>query len=878
LFGLVYVHTSTAQVNKGKNKPKPKKIPIITNTSTIVPPDTLAILDSVEFDPMDTVIMRVSKSAITKKVVYNAKDSMPYDAENNIFYLYNEASVIQDDLDLKANFIEIDIGKNLMTAKGTTDTAGKITGKPVFNQGGTEYKADLIKYNIKSKKGYLSEFRTKEGEGYIQGEEVVKSADNTFGVDDAKYTTCNLEHPHYYIGADKIKVIPEKKIITGPANLIIEDVRTPLFLPFGIFSIKRGQASGVIVPSYGNARDRGYFLRDGGYYFGLGEKADYTIKGSFYANTSWEIKNGLRYNNRYQYGGNLQFSYADNKLGEITDVDYQRLKNFLFTWTHNSDAKARPGTTFAANVNVASINNAGSSYLQLNSYNPNNIVTNQLNSTINFGKSLKGGKYNFATTASMSQNTQTRDMVVSFPDFTFNVSSFNPFLAKRKVAPDKWYENITINYRSTFKNRVNTKDSILFQPFTRAEFVNFLDTAASFGVFHEAPIQTSFKVLKFYTLSASVTLNEYWYLKTVTKEIRDGSIVTNNVDGFERAFTYTPRVGLTTRIYGLKNFRKGKIAAVRHVINPTVDFTYSPDYADSRFGYYKSITDPTGREIKYSIFERGINLGPSLGQQGNIGFGVDNNLELKVRRGKDTAQKEEKVQIFESFSVTSSYNLLADSLHLNIFRINARTRLFKNISVNGIVAVDPYENRITELNGFKTVNRFNNFYATNQRQLGIITEGNLGIGATFNKDSFKKLTSKKESDEAELKYINDSPEDYYNFNIPWNLSVNYTIQYRKFQSLNAPNLSDFFQTVNVSGDINLTSNWKVGYTSGYDIKNKELTFTSIDFIRLLHCWEFKLNWIPIGLRQSFLFTINVKSSLLQDLRTTRRRDWFDKRI
>lgn len=868
-----------AQTKKTKSKAVGKTITpkTLKDSATIVPPDSNMVEVS-ETDPMDTVKIRISKEAITKKVVYTAKDSMPYDAINNVFYLYKDAKVEQEDLTLKADFLKIDINKNLVTAKGIEDTSGQTTGKPLFTQAGTEYKADVIKYNIKTKKGYLSEFRTKEGEGYIQGEDVVKTPENNFGIKDAKYTTCNLEHPHYYIGATKIKVIPEKKIVTGPANLVLEDVRTPLVLPFGIFSIKRGQSSGVVIPTYGVERARGYFLRDGGYYFGLGEKWDYTLRGSIWANGSWELKNGLRYNNRYHYNGSLLFNYADTKLGEASDPEFQRLRNFLFNWIHNADPKARPGTSFAANVNIASVNNAGSSYLQLNSFNPNNIIRNELNSSINFGKSLKGGRYNIAANASMSQNTSTRDVFLTLPNITFTASSFNPFMSRRKAAPTKWYENITINYTGQFQNRIVTKDSILFRRFDNEEFRRFYDTASNFGIVHSAPIQTSFKVFKYYTLSASVTLNEYWYTKTIRKDTFNRQVLSRNVEGFERAFTYVPNIGITTRYYGIKNFKNGKIAAIRHVVNPNLGISYSPDYSAPRYGYYETYRDATGREIKYSIFERGIVGGPGIGRQGNVNLSIDNNIEMKVRKGKDTAQKEEKIQIFERLGFNTSYNLLADSLNLAPVRILAQTRLFKNIGVQGDATLDPYKNEIITINDFKTVNRVNQFYTNTDRKLGVITNASLGINATFNKETFKRKKSDKPEDDGEVKYMNESPDEFYDFNVPWNLSLSYSVQYRRFQNLNNPTSNNISQTLGISGDVNVTPNWKVGYTSGYDLQNKQLTFTSIDFIRLLHCWEFKLNWIPIGPRQSFLFTINVKSSLLQDLRTTRRREWTDRKI
>ena len=872
---------------KPKNQTKPKKpkqkVEQVKNIAApvILKIDSLAEEEASTFDPMDTVKLFESSSAINAKVKYTCRDSMPYYADEKTIYLYGDAVVNFEDMELKADFIKIQLEKNLVIAQGTQDTNGNWIGKPLFKQAQTDYKADIIKYNYKTKRGYLSELRTKEGEGYIHGSDVIKDEENTMGVQSAKYTTCELEHPHYYIGASKIKVIPDKKVVTGPANLLIEDVRTPLVLPFGIFSIKRGQSSGIIVPQYGSSFGRGFFLRDGGYYFGLGEKMDMRLTGDIFTNASWALRSGINYTNRYKFRGNLLFNYADNRFGNEEDPTFNRSKDFQFTWQHSSDPKARPNTSFNANVNIVSVNREGNSYLTNNSYNPNNIITNQLTSSIAFNKSFKNGRCNFSTNARMAQNTQSRDVALSFPDFTFTVASFAPLKPRSKSSADKWYENITMNYTMSFRNDVNTKDSILFRGRNTSEWSNFLDTAARFGVRHDLPIQTSFKLFKFYTLSASVGLNEVWYFQTIDKIVDPltNQIITKRVNGFDRAWTYTPRIAINTRYYGMKQFQKGSIKAIRHVITPTLDFTFTPDYSDASWGYFKSVRDTAGREIKYSRFEQGIFGGPGVGRQGNIGFALDNNIEMKIMQGKDTARKETKVQIFESIRAGASYNIFADSLNLSTIDLSARTRLFKNIQVNMGAMLDPYINQeITSSNGFKSITRLNRFYLNEGGSLGIISRANMGLTASFNPETFKQKSSGKKAYEGELRYINDNPWEYYDFNVPWNINLNYTVTFDRFRNLNEKTASNYVQTLNFTGDINLTQNWKIGYSSGYDLQNKEITFTSIDFIRQLHCWEFKLNWIPVGFRQSFLFTINVKSSLLQDLRMTRRRDWFDRRI
>ncbi len=853
----------TAKIPADTTKIVPKAVQPVTNT---IPTATDGLAS-------DTGDLPKAKGAIPSTVKYSADDSIDYNAEKQEVYLFGNAVVEYEDITLKAAYIKIELSKTLVHANGVKDASGKMTGTPIFNQGGTEYKVERVSYNYKTKKGYLSELRTKEGEGYVRGTDVIRTPDNEFGIKKSYYTTCDLDTPHFHISAAKLKIIPDRKIVTGPANLQIAGMPTPLVVPFGIFSIKKGQSSGIIIPTYGNSENRGFFLRGGGYYIGLGEKADYMITGDIFTQGSWALNNLLRYNTRYRFNGQLGVNYANNKFGTFGDPAFNQSKDLRVNWVHNVDPKARPGTIFGANVNYIT-----PLYLRNNSYVPTNITANQIISSVNYSKSFKGGKYNLNTNASMSQNLTTRQLAVSFPNLTFTVSSFNPFKAKSKPTAEKWYENISANYTVNFRNELNTYDTLLTGR-TRSEIARYLDTTLRYGMQHSLPVQTSFKLFKHYTLSAGVQFSEVWYLQSINKEFINGTTVTNRVDGFARAFTYQPRVGLNTRWYGMKNFKGDKLKAIRHMVSPTVDFSYTPDYGASSWGYYKTYKDTQNREFQYSIFEGGIFGGPGLGRQGNIGFGIDNNIEMKVMRGKDTARKEEKVQIFESFRIGSSYNIFADSLGLAPFALSARTRLYKNITINGFAALDPYYNQISaNTSGIKTVTRVNEFYM-DRGSLGKITSGNLGLSASFNPETFRKKSEERRKKYAkERNYMYDNPMDYYDFNIPWNFSLNYTVQYNAYNNLNNSQNSNYVQTFNFSGDFNLSKNWKVAGSSGYDVQSKQLTFTSVDIVRDLHCWTFKLTWIPIGFRQSFFFQINVRASMLQDLKLTRRREWFDSQL
>lgn len=867
-----------AQKTVKPKKPLPK--PVVIQRADTLPQITNTIPPTVEeepeeIDPLDTVPLREARSALKTKVKYHAEDTIIYDAQTQVVHLYGDAKVEYEDITLTAAYIRIELDKTLIHANGMPDSSGKLSGTPIFNQAGTEYKVQRVSYNYKSKKGYLSELRTKEGDGYVRGTDVIRSPDNEYGIQRSYYTTCDYDTPHYHIQAARLKIIPNKKIVTGPANLRIEGMPTPLVIPFGIFSIKKGQSSGIIIPTYGNSDNRGFFLRNGGYYFGLGPKADYALTGDIYSQGSWALNNFLRYSSRYRFNGDIGISYVNNKFGNLEDPTYYTSKDLRVNWRHNVDPKARPGTIFSANVNYVSNN-----YLANNSYVPTNILANQILSSVSYAKSFANGKYNLSTSGAMSQNLQSRVLTITLPAVAFTVSSFNPFKAPSKPTAEKWYENITANYTLNFRNQLNTYDSLLFGVNRRrGEFARYYDTAGQYGMQHILPIRTSFKLFKFYTLSLATQLSETWYMQSVNKEVVNGQVVTNMEQGFARAFTYLPSASLTTAYYGMKTFKGDGIKAIRHVIRPTVGMNYSPDYSKPSWGYYKTYTDTLGRQIKYSRFERGIFGGPGTGEQGNINFSVDNNIEMKAMRGKDTARKEEKIQIFERFLISSAYNLLADSLNLAPVTFNAGTKLFGNINLNADATLDPYKNVIyTTATGFKSYYRVNEFY-TKSNKLGIFTQGSLGLTSTFTPGTFKKKSEEQQKKRAEeLRYIGDNPEDYYDFNIPWTLNINYTVQYSRYNNLNNPLLSNYIQTLGVGGDVTLTKNWKIAASSGYDFQSKQITFTTVDFVRDLHCWTFKLTWIPVGFRQSFFFQINVKAAALQELKLTKRREWFDRAL
>ncbi|MFN4082952.1 MAG: putative LPS assembly protein LptD [Bacteroidia bacterium] len=810
-----------------------------------------------------------TSSAIKSVVKYFAKDSIVYNEKNKQAILYGNAKVDYEDLNITSEFIIIDIANNTVHSKGRVDSNGNFVNTPVFKQGKDEYKAKEISYNYVTKRGFLKELKTQEGEGFIKSAKVKRDEEGNLYNRYAYYTTCDADEPHFYILADKIKIIPGKKAITGPAIMLIEGVPTPLAVPFAFFPLKRGQQSGLIIPVYGFSPGRGYFLSNGGYYLGLGDHADLSLTGDIFTNLSWALAARTNYNYRYRFNGNFNFNYALNKQGGLPDdPTYNQFKTFQLDWNHRMDGKARPGTNFGANVRLA-----GNRALAFNNFNINQNINNQLNSSITFSKSFSKGKYNLSANARASQNTQTRDLFIQLPDVTFTMPSFQPFKSRAKPTAEKWFEKISVNYTGLFQNNINTKDSLLLRPRSGSDFRKFTDSTFRYGFRHDIPIQTSFNLLKFYTVSFGANYNETWTFNTIRRTFNTNTKreEINRVNEFARGNQYNFRTGITTRYYGLVNFRKSRVAAVRHVLNPNLDFTYVPDFSKTSYGFYRDVqVDTLGRTRKYSIFEQSLFGGPGVGRQGNIGFGADNNFEMKWRK-KDSANTLEKIKLIESLRLFTSYNIFADSLNLAPISISGLTTLFKAISINGNATVDPYYNQVVETGFGKQIIRRNQYYLSKEGSLGKLTNASMGLNWSINQATFENKEAKEQRKKRMLK------NGFEPIDVSWSLNINYTLAYDYRNKLLNTGSKSFNQTLSFSGSFNPTKNWFINYNSGYDFVANKISHLGIDLRRDLHCWQFTFNWTPLsafGVKY-FFFQINVKSSVLQDLKIPKRRSWFD---
>lgn len=813
---------------------------IDSNIINLTKNDT-AIIDTLNKVPI------ISKDALQSKLRYKASDSIRFDLKNKLVFLFGKAEVYYEDIELKAEEIEIDMDSNTVIARGKLDSLGEFYGEPVMKEAGKTVNSHEIKYNFETKKGLITEVMTHEGESYIHGEKVYKTPENIMYIRHGKYTTCNLKHPHYFFKASRLKIIPKDKIITGPANLHISDVPTPLAIPFGFFPNSNKQKSGLIIPTPGESTQYGFFLLDGGYYLGINDNLNAQLTGDFYSKGSWAANFISNYKSRYRYKGSVNAKFSTFKDGIKDFPGFSESKDFFLRWNHQQDAKARPNSVFSANVNFGTSDNFTNNF---NSSGTDYLSTS-FNSNISYKKSWDGKPFNLSINASHTQNTLTKLVTVRLPEVAFNVSRIYPFKKKITVGKQRFYEKIGVSYSMNTKNEITAGDS-LFSLNTldqlTAEFKN--------GMTHNIPISTSFKILKNFTVNPSVNYSETWYLKSIQRNFNNDTLQENTVNGFVRGNTFTSSVSLTTKLYGMYQYRGKVIKAMRHVMTPSIGFSYTPENNSGLNSYI----DTNNTKIEYSIFEDGIYGTTHRAESGLINLGLLNNFEMKVRNRKDSLGADKKIKLLENLQFSSSYNVVADSLKWSNITIGARTNIFKKVSLNFSSTLDPYA---LDSNGTK----INTAEYSQNKRIGRLTSANLA--ASFSLKS-KKNNTEKEKDsqygsEEELQYIRSNPQDFIDFNIPWTLNFNYNIRYSKPQFE-----SSIVQTLGFSGDFSLTPKWKIGFTSGYDFEQKDLSYTSIDIYRDLHCWEMSFNWIPFGDRQSYLFTIKVKSSILQDLKLTRR--------
>jgi len=832
----------------------------IGQDSVRIATDTIPhINDSIVTDSITDPRMMLSGSAISSKIDYLATDSIRIQLNEQKVYLYRNVEILYEDITLKAGYVEIDFKKNVLFAEGILDSLGKEIQRPVFTQGAQTFVARSMQYNFKTKKGLIKEIITQEGESYLHGSVVKRYADNTTNIKSGKYTTCPNEHPHYEIRFFKAKVIPNDKIVTGPAFLVIEDVPTPLILPFGFFPTKKGQVSGILLPTYGQSTKRGFYFENGGYYWGVNDYFDLAFRGTIYTRGSWGASVGSNYKKRYKYEGNVNVSYAVILQGE-KDLDFSRSSSFFIKWEHKQDPKARPNSSFRANVNAGSSN-----YNTYNATSAQDYLSNDFESSIAYQTSFGQGRYNFAASLGYKQNTGTKEVLLRAPEISFSVNRFYPF-RKKGATRLRWWDNISVNYVMNAQNKINTYDSIFLSAYTLNNMQN--------GMQHVIPISSNIKVLKYFTWNNTATYTERWYLQSIEKhffrDVDTSYIAIDTMRGFIAARDYRFSSTLSTRLYAMYQMKRGPLKAIRHVISPSVNFTYLPDFGKPSWGYYGyTVSDTLGHYQRYSRFEGGIYGTPPDGRSGKVNFALSNNLEMKVRSRKDTLTGTKKVMLIEDLTIRAGYDLAKDSMNWDNITISGRTKLFKRIDINYAGAWDLYA---VDTSGAR-INKFE--WEVNHRLLRLSSyQWMFSVGFTLSDNDFNK--NKKGQSTTTTQPSGFHPIPVVDYNNPWSVTVNYNLTYANRWNASKVNyVPDTIQTLNINGDISITPKWKFGFTTGYDFDNKDFSYTSINIYRDLHCWEMVFNWIPMGARQSYNFTIRVKASVLKDLKLEKKTDFRD---
>lgn len=806
--------------------------------------DSTLTLDSLSSDSATSE--KKSKSPLDKPVNYNSIDSMIFDLKSQKVYMYGNADVEYGTIKLNASFIEMDFSENEVFAKGMPDSTGKIVGLPEFEDDGQKFASTEMKYNFKSQKGLITDAQTQQSEGFIEGNKVKKISDDVLYIQNGEFCPCDDPKAGTFIRAKKLKIIKDDKIVTGPAYLVIENIPTPLVLPFAILPNKKGRASGILMPRPGNSPAQGFFLTDGGYYWTVNEYLDVAITGDIYSRGSWGTKFNSNYKRRYKYNGNfnLEYSLFQNGLSDLPTT--QRQQNFFIRWNHRQDNKARPNSNFSASVNAGTQNNFTTNF---NSSNQD-FLTNTFKSNISYNYNFPNKPINLTLNASHSQNSQDTNQVINItlPEAVVAVQRVFPFQRKNPVGKKRWYETIGLNYTGNFRNTLQTTErelgnGIVYDPENTISPTGGLNLAnMRNGFTHTIPINTNFKILKHFTVSPTLSYAETWYFNKNTFEWDENRnmVNTDTVNGFYRFGRANMSANLSTIVYGMYTYKSERIKAIRHVMTPTVGINYSPNTFN---GFNTFQVDSAGNTNTRSGFENGIFGGPSSAESGNISFGLRNNVEMKVATKNDSTQQFKKIKLLDQLNFNTQYNIFADSLNWRPLDIASNISILSLFTMRVNASIDPY--------------------ALSQDKTRIIDEfqfaknGNLGRLTNFN---------------VALTYrVNNSKKVRKNSNImPWSMDLSYNYNYSK-----PTNRINITQSARFNGKMMVTPKWDVGGTTNFDFKANAFTYTSINVYRDLNCWELSFSFIPFGSRKSYSFSLNVKPAMLKDLKLERRREWFD---
>ena len=845
--------------------------------------DTVVVADSLSKD-------EPKKDAIDAPVFYECTDSMVWSRTGNA-YLYGAGKVRYDKIELTADVIKLNMDSSVVHATGSIDTTGMSVGLPIFMDGGTPYESDKMSYNFKTKKGFINNVYTQQGDGFIMGGKAKKDSAGIFYSQDGKYTTCDAEHPHFYVRLTRAKVRPKKDVVSGPLYLVVEDVPLPLALPFGYFPFTSSYSSGIIMPTFGDETERGFYIRDGGYYFAISDKVDLRLTGEIFTKGSWGLGAASSYAVRYKFSGNFDFSYLVTKNGEKGLPDYAVGKNFRLQWSHRQDPKVRPNSNFSASVNFATASYERSNLNSL--YNPVLNSQSMRTSSVSYSHTFPNIGLSLSTTMNVAQNMQDSTLSLTLPNLSVSLSKKYPFKRKKRAGDERWYEKISLSYSGQMSNSISTKEDKVFKSNLVKDWRN--------GFKHNIPVSATFQLFGFLNITPSFNYTERWYFKKINQEwdYATNSVAKDTVYGFNRVYNYNLSISANTTLYGFYQpagfLKNSRIHTVRHVFKPSISFSYAPDFGAEHYGYYDTYvyTDENGeaRTVEYSPYQGSLYGIPSRGKTGSISFSVSNNVEMKWRTKNDSLKK---ISIIDELGASLSYNLAAKTKPWSNLSTRLRLKLTKSytFSFNATWATYAYafNDRGQVIVGDRTewsYGRFGRFQGMSQNlsytfnnktfdKIKQLFQGSDEDDETENQDNkdgtteeeISKGGSLKQSKTKKAKDATVDNDGYMPFKFPWNLTISYGIMMAENTAakINVKTMRypyKFTQNMNISGNIGISDNWRITFTSGYNFQFKKLTTTTMNISRDLHCFEMSCG-IVLSPYTSFNFSFRATSQMLAD--------------
>lgn len=831
--------------------------------------------------------MRYQKTDLESAVNFSATDSMFVIGRDSAF-MYGAASVSYGEIKLDAARIEMDLNNNTVYAVGQKDSTGTEQGKPIFSEGDTEYEAATMRYNFKSEKGFITNVVTQQGEGYLTGGTTKKDVGKDFYIKDGFYTTCDHhDHPHFGFHLTKAKVRPGKNVVTGPAYMVLAGLPLPLAVPFGYFPFTDSYASGIIVPTFGDDYNRGFYLSDGGYYFAISDNIDLALTGEIYTKGSWGLSASSTYAKRYKYSGNFDISYLKTITGEKGSPDYAQQTNFQVLWSHSQDSKANPNMSLSASVNFTT---SGYSRNDLGSYYSSSFTENTKSSTVNMTYRIPNTKWSLSTTFNVAQRTQDSTLTVSFPNVTASLSQIYPFKRKKAVGEAKWYEKIKLSYTGILQNSLTAKQDEFFKKSLIKDWRN--------GMSHKVPVSATFNVFNYINITPSINLNDRMYTNKINRswDAERGKERMDTTYGFYNVWDFSASVSLDTKIYGFFQplpFLGDKVKMIRHVLTPSISFSASPDFSSPFFGYYGSYayTDSRGQEQirKYSKFQGSLFGVPGQGSTGSVSLSLSNNVEMKVKSDNDSIG-EKKISLIENLNIQQSYNFAADSLRWSDINTSLMLRLTKSFNLNLSATWDPYTYQLNSSGSPVKVDRTR---LQAGKGFAKLMRTGTSFSYTFNNDTFKRKDTKDDpnkkddpdsgaqQDQNRRDSMNDSSGDddvqygkdgYAAWSVPWSLTLNYSVNYG-YGTFNKEKLEydgKITQNLSFSGNIRPTPNWNFSFSASYNFDTHKIAYMNCNVSRDLHCFSMRASFVPVGPYKSYNFHISVKSSMLSDLKYDKR--------